>query len=726
MEKMNLLKEWSYTPTRIDRGYTRKTLYLNIGTPEMRIKDVSDEMIAKFTGGRGFDLKLLWDAVTENTKWNDPENEWVVAGGPLCGITQYPGSGKSYAAFISPLSEQSYDSNSGGYFGPLLKFSGFDALEIQGKADRDIIVYIDGDEGKIQIFESPLKDVNAYTVSETLHDYFAKDEADKRNISVICMGKAAETTFLGCVNASFYDVRRKAPRLKQYGRGGGGTVLRDKKVAALVVKYSNVKGTENNPVDVSVLQKTGVKLHKEIHDFDDVQCKMRSIGTAHLNEIMDEYNILPTHNFKFGQHPVDPEGNRARIHSEKYKALFTQNMPDGCWYGCSLACAKAVDGFELKTGPLKGQKVIVDGPEYETAAGLGSNIGVYDPEWTIEANFYADHYAMDTISLGTSLAFVCECFELGFLDTKKTNGLDLHFGNKDAMMELIHRMAEGKDDFALAVGKGSRKMKSIFAEKYGAPRETMEKIAMEGQGIETSQYMCKESIAQWGGYFLTLKGPQHDEAWLIFMDMVNKQIPSFEDKAEALHYFPNFRTWFSLAGLCKLPWNDIEPEDNHTRYKPQEAARVPEHVQNYVDIFNAVTGQSITKEDLISMSERVYNFQRLFQVRMQKGNAVHNIPDRALAPVFPDEWDARKEYHDAKLLEETGIDPKGLSTEEKIKKLQEHRRGVWQVLKDTVYKRRGWNRKGIPTLAKLKELGMDLPELVAIVEKYSTPEDDYR
>ena len=123
---------------------------------------------------------------------------------------------------------------------------------------------------------------------------------------------------------------------------------------------------------------------------------MRSVGTAHLTEIMDAYDLLPVNNYKFGRNKdID------NISSDSYKKLFTQGMADGCWYGCSLACAKAVDHFPLQTGPWKGKEVIVDGPEYETAAGLGSNLGVFDPLWTIEANFYADHYGLDTISLGT-------------------------------------------------------------------------------------------------------------------------------------------------------------------------------------------------------------------------------------------------------------------------------------------------------------------------------------
>lgn len=719
MNKMKLLAEWSFTPAKIERGYTRQSLYVNLGEKRCEGRPISQETIDKFVGGRGFGLKMLWDAVNENTKWNDPENEIVISGGPLCGITQYPGSGKCYSVFLSPLSEQTYDSNSGGYFAPLLKFSGFDALEIQGKSEKDLVLFIDGDHCKVKFYESPFDDINAYTVTEALTDYFATDEGDKRHISVVSSGRAAETSYWGCMNMSFYDVRRKTPRLKQAGRGGGGTVFRDKKLVAIVVKYSKpITGLENDPVDLEVLQRAGVKIHKEIHDLDDYQNRMRKVGTSHLMEIMNDYELLPVHNYKFGHHE-----DIKNVDSHVYEKLFTQGVPDGCWYGCSMACAKGVDHFVIRTGPCKGQRVTVDGPEYETAAGLGSNVGIFDPLWTIEANFYADHYGLDTISLGTGMAFACECYELGLINKNHTNGLELRFGNKDDLMELIHRVAEGKDEFARVFSRGIRQMKGFFAEKYGADLETMEAIGMEGQGVEASQYRCQESIAQWGGYFLTLKGPQHDEAWLIFMDMVNKQLPTFEDKAEALCYFPYFRLWFSLVGLCKLPWNDIEPSDNTIRYKNMEAAIVPEHVRNYVDIFNSVTGKNITSEDILLQSRRVYNFQRVFNLRMGKGTRKdHNIPLRALGPVFPDEWEARSEYYDGK-LKEAGIDSEGLSVEEKIRKLQEHRKGQWEILVDTVYKRRGWDKNGIPTVETLKELGMDFPEVVEVVKKHARPED---
>ncbi|MCL2010522.1 MAG: aldehyde:ferredoxin oxidoreductase [Synergistaceae bacterium] len=725
MEKMKVLAEWNYTPSASKLGYTRETLYVGLGGKDGNYKfekrPVSDDMVDTFIGGRGFGLKLLWDAVTPETKWNDPENEIVISGGPLCGITQYPGAGKCYAVFLSPLTEQTYNSNSGGYFAPLLKFSGFDAFELQGKADKEVIIYIDGDNGLVQILESNITDdKNSYVVTEHLHDYFASDEKDKRNISVVSSGEAAEYSYWGCMNFSFYDPRRKVARLKQAGRGGGGTVLKDKNVLALVVKMSKVTGTSTGPADVDTLSRIGRKLHKEIHDFDDVQCQMRSIGTAHLNEVMNDYDLLPVNNFKFGSHP-----DIGNIHSQEYKKRFTQGMPDGCWYGCSLSCAKATPPFTLTTGPWKGRQVIVDGPEYETVASLGSCVGIFDADWTIEANFYADHYAVDTISLGTGLAFVCECYELGLINSGHTGGLEMTFGNKDALMELIHRMAKGHDEFSRIFALGTRKMKELFAEKYGADRKIMEDIAMEGQGLEVSQYRCQESIAQWGGYFLTLKGPQHDEAWLIFMDMVNKQLPTFADKAEALFYFPNFRLWFSLVGLCKLPWNDIEPGDNRTKYKGIEAAKVPEHVENYVEIYNAVTGKNIVKEDIITMSEKMYNFERIFNLRMGKGTREqHKCPDRGLGPVFEDEWNARPEYFDGK-LREAGVEPEGMPVKDKIARLLEFRRGQWETLVDSVYKRRGWNKNGIPTLETVRRLGIDYPHVVELLEKHLRPEDAY-
>src|SRR5210317_962053 len=155
-EAHRLLAKLDYEVTPLVKGYTDKILYINLNENAFKIKDVDPIMKDKFIGGKGYGLKLLWDATTPETKWDDPENEIIISSGPIGGITQYSGTGKSICVSISPQTDIPIDSNVGGHFGPFLKFSGFDALEIQGKAEKDVIIFIDGINHKVEIFEAPL------------------------------------------------------------------------------------------------------------------------------------------------------------------------------------------------------------------------------------------------------------------------------------------------------------------------------------------------------------------------------------------------------------------------------------------------------------------------------------------------------------------------------------------------------------------------------------------
>ncbi len=703
-----VIAEMTYEPKTADRGYTGQTLYVNVGTGAVEIRPVTDRMKEIFIGGRGFGLWRLWNAVDGSTRWDDPDNEIVISSGPVGGTTAYPGSGKSIVVSLSPLTDNVIDSNVGGYFGPYLKFAGWDALELQGKSDENVVVFIDGTKGIVQVLSCPETDINTHVLAEELMKRFADSDAprDVAAVSTVTTGAAAQNSRWGCLNFSFFDLKRKAPRIKQAGRGGIGTVFRDKRIAALVVKSPPVTARSNRPADLARLQAAGQRINKEILELDASQCDMRHVGTSHLVEIMDEYDLLPTHNYKFGSHP-----DAGRISSSVWREEFTQNMPDGCWLGCTMSCSHAVDDFELRTGPYRGQKVLVDGPEYETAGG-SSNLGVYDPNFVLEMNFYCDTYGIDTISFTTGLAFVMECYENGVLDREATGGLDLRFGNGDAALEVLHQMARG-EGFGVVVGQGIRRMKARFAEAYGADPGFLRDIGMEAKGLEYSEYVTKESLAMQGGYGLALKGPQHDEAWLIFMDMVNDQIPTFEDKAEALHYFPMWRTWFGLVGHCKLPWNDIEPADNA---RTDEPAKVPEHVANYCDVFSGVTGIDVEPEDLVLQSERVYNFQRVFGVRMGFGTREHDaIPYRSVGPVTEEEYESRADRYDGQLKEKVGIDPSGMTTAEKVAALRAYREDQYEQLIDAVYRRRGWTENGIPTVEKLRELGIDFPDVLAVV-----------
>ncbi len=471
------LAQFSYQPAPVARGYAGQTLCVNVSDNTITAKPVTDEMKEKFVGGRGFGLWLLWNAVNDETKWDDPENALVISSGPCGGITQYPGSGKSLVVTISPLTNIAIDSNVGGHFGPYLKFAGWDALEIQGKADREVIVVIDGVTGQVTIEEAPDAPIDTHLLGHYLIGQLAETEEERYSISTVSAGTGADNSRMGCLNFSFYDRRRKAPRFKQAGRGGTGTVLRDKRIKALVVKSPPVRGDSNAPADADRIRRAGRAINQEIRDYDDEQNKMRITGTTYLVQIMNDYDLLPVNNYKFGAHPDAP-----KIAREVWEERLTQGLPDGCWYGCTMACSHAVDGYTVRTGPYKGQKVIVDGPEYETIAGVGSNCGIFDPDVILEINFYCDTYGLDTISFGTSTAFAMECYEAGILNKEIAGGLELNFGTADASLALLHQMGRG-EGFGKIVGQGVRRMKKYFIDEYGADPDLVQDIVLDSNGL---------------------------------------------------------------------------------------------------------------------------------------------------------------------------------------------------------------------------------------------------
>jgi aldehyde:ferredoxin oxidoreductase len=707
MPKYNLkvVKTFDYKRPEIEKGYTDQTLYVNISDADIAIKPVDQKTKDVFIGGKGYDLWLLWHAVQANTRWSDPQNAICIASGPLGGTPIYPGSGKSIVTTLSPLTESAMDSNVGGYFGPYLKFSGFDALEIQGKASNDMVIFIDGISEQIQILEATGLPDNSYELSALLTDHFA--DGKPRNISVVSAGPGAKNTLIGCLNFTWYDTKRRRARYKQAGRGGIGTVFANKNLKALVVRWDTVTADTNKPAEKDKLKKVA-KLHsREIVELDPKQNEMARIGTTHLVTIMNDHDLLPTHNFRYGSHPQAPN-----LGQQVFRLLFDPGF-DGCWMGCTVACSHGVKDFVPLTGPFQGKKVFVDGPEYETVAGCGSNLGIFDPNTVVELNFYCDAYGLDTISVGTAIAFAMECYELGLINETHTDGMDLSFGNRLNALELVHQMATGKG-FGKIIGQGVRKMKEIFAKDYAADEALMADIGMEAKGLEFSEYMTKESLAQQGGYGLALKGPQHDEAWLIFLDMVHNFMPSFEQKAEALHWFPMFRTWFSLCGLCKLPWNDIIPEDNKDTEEP---AKVIKHLQWYADYFSAVTGRLATPDDLVTMSEAVYNFQRIFNLKMGFGRREQDeLPYRAMGPVTELEYESRAERYDTQLKEKYAVDITGKTTAEKTALLRQLRQEQYEKLKDAVYARRGWTTNGIPSVETVKRLGIDFEEVLEVLK----------
>ncbi|NHK29915.1 MAG: aldehyde:ferredoxin oxidoreductase [Asgard group archaeon] len=716
------LAEMSYKRKEVVKGYTDIALHIDLSDSKIKEIDIPKRVKDVFIGGKGYDLWLMWDQLPKDriVKWNEPENTLCIASGPLGGTMGYPGAGKSIVTAISPLTGIIIDSNVGGFFGPWMKYSGFDALRIVGKAKEPVVIVIDGVQEKVWI--EPAGDLpnDSYQLASILNEKYkitneetGKD--DRLYVSVVSAGSGADNAYFGCLNFSWWDTRRNLNHIKQAGRGGTGTIFRNKNIIAIVAHSPSVKLESQNPDNRDESRQVGRDHSGEIIKLDKVQNRMRVIGTAHLPSIMSEFDLLPTYNFKYGR---DDDGKDETLWGDKYEKIYTNTGKgwDGCWRGCAINCSHCVEGYKPKTGPYKGQQVCVDGPEYETIAGCGSNIGIFNPLDVVEINFYCDIYGLDTISFGTALGFVMECYEAGILTKERTDGLELNFGNFDHAMELMHRLAKGEKDFPLVFGKGIKKMQEYFKSNYNLTPEQeqfIQDIGMQHKGLEYSEYITKESLAQQGGYGLTLKGPQHDEAWLIFLDMVHNYMPTFENKADALCWFPYWRTWFSLQGLCKLPWNDVVPEDNKETAEPH---KVPEHVEYYARLFESITGRHMGDErkeremNLVNMSQAIYQFQRVFQVRLGHGRREDDSdpPYRSVGPVTIEEYESRMDRYDKQLVEILGKkleEIKKMPLEERLAKTRKNRIDRYNKLQDTVYEKRGWNHKsGVIKLKKAKEL----------------------
>jgi NADH:ubiquinone oxidoreductase subunit F (NADH-binding)/NADH:ubiquinone oxidoreductase subunit E len=235
-----ILCEFPFEIKELDKGYSNQTLRIDLDKNEITIQPVTQQMKDLWVGGKGFDLWLMLQEINKDTKWDSPENPICFSSGPLGGTTSFPGSGKTLVTAVSPLTHSVIDCNVGGYFGPFMKFAGFDALSIVGKAKDETIIYIDAVKKRITIERAPQESIDAHLLAEELTEMYADDDLDKRNIATVCAGRGAQYTRVGVLNFSFWDWRRNVARLKQAGRGGVGTVFRDKKIKALVIKNRDI------------------------------------------------------------------------------------------------------------------------------------------------------------------------------------------------------------------------------------------------------------------------------------------------------------------------------------------------------------------------------------------------------------------------------------------------------------------------------------------------------
>src|SRR4030043_1453042 len=467
---MKILHQIKYKPAKVVGGYTDCILRVDLGKPEITVQKLPPDFKNKYVGGRGYALKLIWDGTQRETRYDSPENILVMSSGPLGNGPAFPGTGKFIVGTISPLTDTFIDSNIGGHFGPILKRAGFDALAVSGISKKDVVILIDGDTQTISIAAAPAYDKEIDNGALSFGERLLKDVNGgelSNSLAAVTAGKGACNARFGIINSLFFDLRRKRIRSKQAGRGGTGTVMRYKGLRGIVVRSSLSKVNGNNAIDKEGVRRAGSQLKAVISKCDSQQLHMSTWGTTGLSEYMDKFHIFPINNYQYGH---SPESSKlfANVFLDKY---FSKKIPDGCYYGCNLACAKSAENVELIRGPRAGLVVGIDGPEYETV-GAVSAMGIFDPHFVMEYNWYCDEYGIDTISPGVTISFFMECFQRGFL-TAADAGYELTFGNIEAADRLLHEIASGQG-FGKTVGQGVARGKKWVTERYAARNGTSE------------------------------------------------------------------------------------------------------------------------------------------------------------------------------------------------------------------------------------------------------------
>ncbi|MFO7568661.1 MAG: aldehyde ferredoxin oxidoreductase C-terminal domain-containing protein [Smithellaceae bacterium] len=708
-----------YTRSPLCHGYANQTLTIDLHTGHAEVCPLDTRMRDFFIGGRGLGLYLLHQRVTSRTDACDPENPLIFSPGPLGGIPQFPGSSKCMAVSLSPLTRIPGVSNFGGYFGAYLKYAGFDALTVTGIADAGTMIVIDGFASTVTVTRAPGA-ASVFDLEKILVDRFVRAGRDRKEIAFLTTGVGAANTVFGCINSHYYDATKPVAggkglfRTKQAGRTGLGSVMRHKNITAIVVLASFPHG--DNPYgaeDWGTAKAAGLRLHKIIKEVDPQALQMYLRGSAGVVSFMNkqEYQSLPVNNFQYGSHP-----EAGRICGKAYaEGLFEHRGMDGCFPGCNLRCTKG-GWVTLTTGEQAEKKVWVDGPEYETAAGFGSNLGVWHPEFIMEANWHCDNYGIDTISTAVIMAFIMECYQRGYLIAEDTDGFVLTWGDEKTALQFIHDLANRKTALAGVAASGMIKLARWVAERYAArtgnpaPAEALQTFAMQTKGLPFSLYRTHRSLSMQASYAAASDiGAHHAAAWLVKVDLLGA-FPTFADKARALIMYPRVRLGNDNLGLCKLPWVDVFNPESLNRGDTDIYIN-PASQELYADFYNAMLGTALTWEQIFERTDRDINLQRVMNV-MAFGEATlsHDwIPDRAIGPTEDALYELERDYNDAQLalaLRLPADEIAKMETAEKRRALMKHRKEELSKLIHVYYQERGWTGQGVPKVQTLRQIGL--------------------
>lgn len=596
-------------------GYQGVVLRINLTDKTVKKEALNLEDAVKFIGGRGLATKMFMDEVSPEIDPLSVDNKVIFVTGPLSG-TATPTGGRYMVVTKSPLTGTIASSNSGGYWGAELKFAGYDAIIFEGKSDNPVYLNIADDLVEIKDASNLWGKLVAETTTilEDIHGSKAR---------VACIGPAGEN--LSKVSGVMNERGRAA------GRSGVGAVMGSKNLKAIVVRGTN-KVNVNDP---DKLKDVFARCMNKIKENGVTGQGLPAYGTAVLVNIINEHGALPTNNFQ--QSYFDKaEAISGETLAEKYL-----KRKEPC-FRCPIACGRycEVDGIEGS------------GPEYETIWAYGSNCGVSDLESIIKANYWCNEYGLDTISAATTIAAAMELYQKGYIKKEDLgDGPELTWGNAEAIIEWTKRMGQGKG-LGAKMAEGSYRL----CESYGVPE-----LSMSVKKQEMPAYDPRGIQGIGLNYATSNRGGCHVRGYMISPEILGLPEPldrfTTEGKAGWTKIFQDFTAAIDSVGLCLFTSFALGADD-------------------YADLYNAISGTNLSGNDFIESGERVWNIERVFNLKAGIDPSMDTLPKRLLEDPIAD----------------------GPS------------KGWVNKLSETLpkyYQARGWSESGIPTEARLESLGIE-------------------
>jgi len=616
-------------------GYAGKILRVNLTEGKITEEKPSDELIKDYIGGRGWGIKILYDELEPQIDPLGPENKLVFTAGPLCG-TKAQSFARLLVQFKSPLTGIYCRSSAGGFFAAQLKFAGVDAIIVEGKAEKPVYVWIH--DGEYEIRDAArLQGLGTVATQERI-----REEVGEPKARAVCIGPAGEK--LGKMAAIVTDKRTAA-------RGGGGAVMGSKNLKAIAVR-----GTGKVDVAMPDLFKTVVGAQIAGLKASPMMAPggFTNTGTQ-LLPFTNALGMYPTKNFREGVLADWP-----KLSAEEYTKLRVKNT--AC-YGCMIHCGSII---RMKGGKYDGLET--EGPEYETIWSMSGPIGGADMGFTIAANEFCDVMGLDTISAGMVLGFAYELYEKGIITKEDTDGLELKYGDTDVAMELLKKIVS-REGFGDILAEGTR----LAAQKIGG---CAEEYAIQVKGLELAGYDPRGAKAHGLNMLTSNIGASHCIGYSpqeIFNIPLPRPVDRFgtEGKGLLTKYNQDGTAVLETGISCVFPWNFFTMTPGlYSKLLPAATGVMEFSDPNY----------------LWKVGERIYNLERMFNVREGLSRKDDNYPDRLKYEVMTTGPAAKQVFEQEQLL-------------------------------DMYYEARGWGvETGVPTKSKLKELGLQFAEEFGVGE----------